>query len=240
MAMLSLLSIGAIALFMLSPAMAFARTLSMRATGASATASLQFPNNVDIRDSFSAERKFEKSMACTATWCVETVQESLPELGLNEQEHVSIAKDPHMTESFKGHVSETATRSVVKALCWRAIAGMVTFVTTLQFSGSVICAIQVVGTDCGSKSITMFVGERIMNQSQVGRQDGSDTAARSLAKALIWRVFALCNTLAVVVVVSNDAFIASKIASVDAVFKTALMFLYERVWARIAWGAKSS
>jgi uncharacterized membrane protein len=36
--------------------------------------------------------------------------------------------------------------------------------------------------------------------------------------------------------VAKDLSIASKIAGSDAIFKTALMFFYERVWARIQWG----
>jgi uncharacterized membrane protein len=131
---------------------------------------------------------------------------------------------------------ETALRSAVKAFCWRVIAGSVTFITTLQFSGSLTQALQVVGADFFSKSFTMFIGERLMNKSQAGRKKGGDNAQRSLVKALVWRVFAICNTLTMAVFISKDFSIASKIASTDAVFKTALMFFYERVWARIAWG----
>mmetsp|Transcript_1324 Transcript_1324/g.3677 ORF Transcript_1324/g.3677 Transcript_1324/m.3677 type:complete len:256 (+) Transcript_1324:100-867(+) len=132
--------------------------------------------------------------------------------------------------------SETTLRSAVKAFAWRIIAGSVTFITTLKFSGSIKTAIQVVGADFGSKSFTMFIGERLMNKSKAGRTSGADDAGRSLAKALIWRLFAICNTLTMAVFVSKDLSVASKIASTDAVFKTALMFVYERVWARIDWG----
>ena len=135
-----------------------------------------------------------------------------------------------------GSFSETTLRSAVKAFIWRLIAGSVTFITTLQFSGSLKQALQVVGADFFSKSFTMFIGERLMNKSQAGRKKGGDNAKRSLIKALIWRVFAICNTLTMAVFISKDLSIASKIASTDAVFKTALMFFYERVWARIGWG----
>lgn len=140
--------------------------------------------------------------------------------------------DPPVGGSF----SETALRSVVKSFCWRIVAGSVTFITTLKFSGSIQTAFKVVASDFFSKSITMFIGERLMNKSQVGRKKGSDDAGRSLAKALIWRLFAICNTLAAAIFISNDLSIASKIASTDAVFKTALMFFYERFWARVEWG----
>lgn len=135
-----------------------------------------------------------------------------------------------------GSFSETTLRSAVKAFCWRVVAGTVTFITTLQFSGSVKQAFQVVGADFFSKAFTMFLGERLMNQSQAGREQGGDNAGRSLAKALIWRVFAIANTLTMAVFVSKDLSVASKIASTDAVFKTGLMFFYERIWARIGWG----
>ena len=132
--------------------------------------------------------------------------------------------------------SETTARSAVKALMWRVIAGSVTFVTSLKFSGSVKVALTIVGSDFLSKAATMFIGERLMNKSQAGRKSGADDAGRSLAKALIWRLFAICNTLAAGLLISKDLSIASKIAGSDAIFKTALMFVYERVWAKIEWG----
>ena len=131
---------------------------------------------------------------------------------------------------------ESKTRSMVKSLVWRLIAGSVTFYTTLRFSGSVAEAWQVVSADFLSKSFTMFLGERLMNKSQAGRGNGSDNLQRSLAKALIWRAFAIANTLTMAVFVTHDMAVASKIASVDAIFKTALMFQYERLAARVPWG----
>jgi len=135
-----------------------------------------------------------------------------------------------------GNFSETTMRSAVKAFLWRIIAGSVTFFTSLRFSGSLTTALSIVGSDFFSKSFTMFIGERIMNKSQAGRKAGSDGAGRSLAKALIWRLFAICNTLTMAVFVAKDLSIASKIAGSDAIFKTALMFFYERAWAKIEWG----
>jgi len=82
----------------------------------------------------------------------------------------------------------------------------------------------------------MFIGERLMNKSQAGRSTGSDGAGRSLMKALIWRLFAICNTLTMAIFIAKDLSIASKIAGSDALFKTGLMFVYERVWAKIEWG----
>jgi len=135
-----------------------------------------------------------------------------------------------------GIFSETALRSAVKAMMWRLIAGSVTFITSLKFSGSLATAFRIVGSDFFSKALTMFIGERLMNKSQAGRKTGADSAGRSVAKALIWRLFAISNTLTVSYFFAKDLKMASKIAGSDAIFKTGLMVFYERVWARIEWG----
>jgi len=75
-----------------------------------------------------------------------------------------------------------------------------------------------------------------MNKSQAGRKTGADSAGRSVAKALIWRIFAITNTLTVSFFFAKDLKMASKIAGSDAIFKTALMVLYERVWSKVEWG----
>jgi uncharacterized membrane protein len=135
-----------------------------------------------------------------------------------------------------GSFTETALRSAVKAFLWRLIAGSVTFYTSLKFSGSVATALTIVGSDFFSKSFTMFIGERLMNKSQAGRKGGADDVGRSLVKALIWRLFAIANTLTMAVFIAKDLSMASKIAGSDAIVKTGLMFFYERAWANISWG----
>ena len=155
---------------------------------------------------------------------------------LNKKKQEYVAKLQVGEPPAGGNFSETTIRSIVKALLWRVIAGSVTFITSLRFSGSVKTAFSIVGSDFFSKAFTMFIGERIMNKSQAGRKGGADDAGRSLAKALIWRLFAICNTLTMSLLISKDLTIASKIAGSDAIFKTALMFVYERVWAKIEWG----
>jgi uncharacterized membrane protein len=161
-------------------------------------------------------------------------EESLELLSKKKSEYLAAAQvaEPPAGGSF----SETTIRSAVKAMCWRLIAGSITFVTMLRFSGSLNSALQVVAGDFLSKAFTMFIGERLMNRSQAGRKKGADEIGRSFAKAIIWRLFAICNTLGMAVFVAKDLSIASKVASTDAVIKTALMFFYERFWAKIEWG----
>ena len=67
-------------------------------------------------------------------------------------------------------------------MSWRVIAGTVTLITSLKYSGSLKTALTIVGSDFFSKAATMFIGERMMNQSQAGRTKDSDGVGRSLTK----------------------------------------------------------
>jgi hypothetical protein len=63
----------------------------------------------------------------------------------------------------KRNFSESPLRSAVKAILWRIIAGGITFMTSLKFSGDITTALKIVGSDFFSKVATMFIGERLMN-----------------------------------------------------------------------------
>lgn len=131
---------------------------------------------------------------------------------------------------------ETTQRSLVKALSWRATAGVVTLCTSLYFSGSLRAALGIVSADFATKSVTMFIGERLWNKSNVGRDSKGDSMGRSLLKALVWRVFAAMNTLVSAGLLGGQWDNAFKIAGSDTIIKTALFFFFERLWAFISWG----
>lgn len=192
-------------------------------------------NNVTARIIQQLEKE-EAKMAKKREVAMEKLNEveaTLNQLQTKKQQYLNGSQ---LDSSPATNFSETTARSAVKALLWRVIAGSVTFITSLKFSGSIATALSIVGSDFLSKSFTMFIGERLMNKSQAGRKSGADGAGRSLMKALVWRVFAICNTLTMAIFIAKDISIASKIAGSDAIFKTALMFVYERVWAKIEWG----
>ncbi|GMH51527.1 hypothetical protein TL16_g01031 [Triparma laevis f. inornata] len=90
-----------------------------------------------------------------------------------------------MESGMQEQVKETTARSAVKSMSWRVIAGTVTLITSLKYSGSLKTALTIVGSDFFSKAATMFLGERMMNQSQAGRTKDSDGVGRSLTKVRI-------------------------------------------------------
>ena len=90
---------------------------------------------------------------------------------------------PVMEEAEDIIMKETATRSLVKAVGWRFTAGVVTAITSMIFTGSFAAMLAIVGWDLCSKSVTMFLGERIWNKFDWGKEKGADSSKRSLAKA---------------------------------------------------------
>ena len=62
--------------------------------------------------------------------------------------------------------------------------------------------------------------------------------ARSLAKAISWRVLGSIDTFVVAYVTTGQAKIGFTIASVEVLTKLALYYLHERGWAHIRWGLK--
>lgn len=150
---------------------------------------------------------------------------------------IPAAVAPPTITMMAGAVKETSTRSLVKAVGWRFTAGIVTATTSMIFTGSLAVAASIVGWDLCSKSVTMFLGERLWNNFDWGKTDKGDTSQRSLAKAIAWRIFAATNTLfAAIVLTKGKAGAASKIAGTDSVVKTLLFYFYERLWAVISWG----
>ena len=69
----------------------------------------------------------------------------------------------------------------------RFTAGVVTACTSMVYTGSLATAASIVGWDLVSKSATMFIGERLWNKVEWGKDGKSDSAKRSLAKAIAWR-----------------------------------------------------
>ncbi|CAM9101849.1 unnamed protein product [Chrysoparadoxa australica] len=131
---------------------------------------------------------------------------------------------------------ESPQRSLTKALLWRLTAAVVTLCTGLFFSGDLAVAATIVGSDFVSKAGFMFLGERLWTRVQWGQGGKGDSTQRSLAKAVLWRVFAAANTLICSAFLAKDLGIAGKIAGADTVFKTALFFFNERVWSKVEWG----
>lgn len=63
-----------------------------------------------------------------------------------------------------------------------------------------------------------------------------ETRRRTIVKALVWNVIGLTVMALVGLILTGSAAVGGLIAMVNTAIGLACYFLYERVWAHIAWG----
>ena len=66
----------------------------------------------------------------------------------------------------------------------------------------------------------------------------SDSAVRSLAKAVSWRVTGTIDTFLISWLITGQVLLASGIALTEIMTKIFLFWMHERVWNKISWGRK--
>ena len=65
-----------------------------------------------------------------------------------------------------------------------------------------------------------------------------DTRPRSFAKALSWRITGTIDTMIISLLITGSVKLAAAIGLTEAVTKSVLYYLHERVWLRIPYGRK--
>ena len=63
-----------------------------------------------------------------------------------------------------------------------------------------------------------------------------ESTARSIAKAISWRIAGTASTFIVTYLVLGDITISGTIAFVQLVLNTLLYIVHERIWNRVTWG----
>ncbi|HVT55249.1 MAG TPA: DUF2061 domain-containing protein [Xanthobacteraceae bacterium] len=67
---------------------------------------------------------------------------------------------------------------------------------------------------------------------------GSESHARSAAKAISWRATGSIDTFVLSYIITGNATFAGSIAATEIVTKIVLYYLHERVWSLIGWGKR--
>jgi uncharacterized membrane protein len=65
-----------------------------------------------------------------------------------------------------------------------------------------------------------------------------DTAGRSLAKAVSWRITGTIDTFLISWLITGQILLATGIAFTEVVTKILLYWIHERVWNKVNWGRK--
>ncbi len=65
-----------------------------------------------------------------------------------------------------------------------------------------------------------------------------DTAQRSLAKTVSWRITGSTATFVISYLISGSLHIAGTIAVIQLTANTILYYIHERIWDKIGWGRR--
>ena len=135
----------------------------------------------------------------------------------------------------------TRSRSLVKAITWRALGTADTFVLSVViisiYSNDIQwqAAYYIAFLEIITKSIFYYVHERIWNKFNWQRTNFV-SKLRSFVKALTWRILATVDTFLLSFIVTQELKWATSIALFEILTKAILYYLHERGWNKLNWG----
>ena len=136
----------------------------------------------------------------------------------------------------------TKKRSFIKALSWRVIGSIDTFILSLIiinfFSDnySYDLALYIATLELVTKTVIYYVHERLWNKINLGRIKNKVNRLRSLIKAITWRLTASLDTFFISYIITGRFEWATSIAFFEIITKSILYYLHERGWNIVNWG----
>jgi uncharacterized membrane protein len=123
-------------------------------------------------------------------------------------------------------------RAVAKAITWRAIGTLDTFVLSWIITGHVGAAGAIASLETFTKIFLYYLHERLWRAITIA----PNSHARSLIKSISWRAVGSLDTFILSFLVTGNVKHAASIASIEVLTKVVLYYLHERVWRRVSWG----
>ena len=139
------------------------------------------------------------------------------------------------TATAAPHAREAHLRSFAKAVSWRFIGSMDTFILSFLVTGNAVWAVSIASAEAVTKITLFYLHERAWRLVSWGRHDAGHHA-RAVAKGASWRAVATLDTFLLSWLVTQHIGKAGTIASFETMTKIALFYVHEQVWARVPWG----
>jgi uncharacterized membrane protein len=127
---------------------------------------------------------------------------------------------------------ESHGRSLAKAVTWRAVGTVDTFLWSWVITGHPVAAGTIASLETMTKIVLFYGHERLWRLFRWA----PSARVRSLAKAVSWRAFGSLDTTMLTLLVTGSIRYALSVASAEALTKIALYYVHERIWRRVAWG----
>ena len=156
--------------------------------------------------------------------------------------------------SLTNQPTEKLSRSILKAVSWRVLGSIDTFVLSflvLKFGGNLL-PIDIADTNTGlaataatiaiveviTKIIIYILHEQLWTRIGWGQQTNDDGEARdqkrrSIAKTATWRITASIDTMLLAWFFTGSPVAAVTIGSLEVLTKLVLYYLHERFWNKI-------
>lgn len=123
-------------------------------------------------------------------------------------------------------------RAVAKAITWRAIGTLDTFVLSWIITGHVGAAGAIASLETFTKIFLYYLHERLWRAITIA----PNSHIRSLIKSISWRAVGSLDTFILSFLITGNVKHAASIASIEVLTKVVLYYLHERVWRRVSWG----
>ena len=156
-------------------------------------------------------------------------------------------------------MQDTHSRTLAKALTWRAWCFAVGYVVLVMLGQSWSAATMISLTFMVVMTVSYYAHERIWNRVVWGQkpcvvpecddrarrthQDRiqvlmQDTHSRTLAKALTWRSWGFMSGVLILLMFGQDLWTATAYSVIVNLFLTISYYFHERMWVKIIWGRR--
>ncbi len=123
-------------------------------------------------------------------------------------------------------------RSFTKAVSWRIIGTLDTFIWSLLITKQAIAAGSIASTETVTKIALFYLHERAWRLIVWA----PDSHMRSILKAVSWRFVGSLDTFILSLIFTGKLKYAVSIATAEALTKIILFYLHERAWRLVRWG----
>jgi uncharacterized membrane protein len=127
---------------------------------------------------------------------------------------------------------ESHRRSFVKAVSWRIVGTLDTFLWSWLITHKPVSAGAIAGLETITKVLLYYGHERLWHLIAWS----PDGHARAVVKAVAWRVVGSFDTFMLSLLITGKLHYALSIASAEALTKILLYYLHERAWKLVPWG----
>jgi uncharacterized membrane protein len=136
-----------------------------------------------------------------------------------------------MTSVAETPAPESHARSIAKAVSWRFVGSLDTFVLSFLVTGNLVWAGSIASAETITKIILFYVHERAWRRVRWGVAGGGHV--RAVVKGVSWRAVGTADTFMLSWLITGHVGHAARIASFETVTKVGLFYLHEQLWARI-------